>query len=77
MKLSGQIPEGSGLKWELRYSMAFVLQGPCHRFSHKEHISMKHKMHLPTVELVLAAALFIAVWLGVQATRQASAAGLG
>ena len=38
---------------------------------------MKHKMHLPTVELVLAAALFIAVWLGVQATRQASAAGLG
>jgi hypothetical protein len=37
---------------------------------------MKHKMHLPTVEVVLAAALVIAVWLGVRATHLASAASL-
>jgi hypothetical protein len=46
-------------------------------FSHKESIPMKQKMHLRIVESILAIAFVVTVWVGLLATRQASAASLG
>jgi len=38
---------------------------------------MKQKMHLRIVESILAIAFVVTVWVGLLATRQASAASLG